>query len=205
VVVLDDEIARFEDAFRQFLEEQGHAVRSGHDLVLETRRKHSSANKARDDRPAFVRPELAQVHRHDMEPAFQRRAELGTGGHDEQRRNLRELVDHPPHDIDRRRIGPMGVLDQEKYRSLLAFRANEVDQRSQGLFLRDLRRERDRAISLLKRKTEERGDIPEIVPRHAKPVDAIGLDLVESGRGLAAALERERALQRSLDRIKRAV
>lgn len=109
---------RFKDRFRQFLDEQRHALSAGEDGFDDDGRKLPSARRTVDKRSGCWPPEAIEAEECDMREIRPRRRHVRPQcGHEKYRQNP-DPVHYPLEKLPRRRIEPMRVLEDQEHRPL---------------------------------------------------------------------------------------
>jgi hypothetical protein len=107
----------FHDCFRQFFEEQRHAIRAlddfGHDLARQCR---GVADDSADQCVAFVPPEATQRQCRHMGLSRPRRLIFRAEGRDQQYRQTIDLLNDQVEQLAGGRVGPMQILEDHQNR-----------------------------------------------------------------------------------------
>ena len=109
-------------------------------------------------RLALYRGEFGQIYHGDGRGGHQGRIKFGTRGDDKQRRNAGQQFDEAREQVQRRRVGPVRVLEQKQRRPHARMGADKLDQDAHRLFLGKLRRKENRAVALLMGNRKQRRD-----------------------------------------------
>ena len=110
------------------LGKQRQAVGSSHDLGARLRRQPTFADVV-DESADLVARQPAERHRCDMGLADRRGPELRPADNDKQRTHGADRADESPHNLERRRVGPLGVFQHEENRPCAGKRLDLRDQR----------------------------------------------------------------------------
>ncbi len=135
-----------ENAARQLLREQRHAVGARHDLVDDGRRQRFRAGQALDQPAQLGRRQAVETQHRDVRLVLPGRGEFRPGcGHDQGRSVAHHVNDHAEK-LDGRGVGPLHVLDHQ-HRRAAEGRLGEIEQglqrsRARIAGLDDLRRGR---------------------------------------------------------------
>jgi hypothetical protein len=160
IPMLSGQRARLDEGSRHLLDEERDAVRALHDLLDQrSRQRPPSRETDRDHLLDLLAAEAGCLdHRHVVERP--RRAELGPRGEHgaEVRRrlarcNLRRahLLHEQPCQLERRRVGPVQVLEHERDRTLLGHPQEEPHDGIQGQLLLAVWREPRRRVAVVRR------------------------------------------------------
>ncbi len=162
-----DQLARFENGSRQLLDEERHAVGLGDDLSDEFRRQRFAIGKPCDHLTALGDIQLGEIDDRDIVVMGPARLEFRpVRGHDQQG-DPGKLAYQPLERLERGRIGPVHVLEQQERPAQARRRFHHVFHDTDGLQLGETRRNVERAVTLLERDRHHRGDEADILSRQA--------------------------------------
>src|SRR5882724_9006063 len=109
---------RFEDRFRQFLDEQRYALRAAENGFDDDWRQRPFTCRHLDELPGCWPPEAIEAKQRDVREIRPRRLLVRPQGDDEKDRQNPDPVHHSFEQLRRRRIEPMRVLQDHEHRQL---------------------------------------------------------------------------------------